>query len=544
MPQKFYIYDTKIKDWVETHKEWCMGDIEHRAKKLIDSSKEKQEVLEGVLAAVADLNYFMEHNAYENRLDAAVRWRLQYSDKMKTVIIIGDVCIVNVSISKESEKEFNSYWYNEDGSINIEAFLARDVNRINYDRNFELLRRMKQLSLRLNYDKWNYVAIPGERNTEAYWGRTVIDRDDWTLDESGIHAAVPDVVIRDAYDILKKYAEEEFGFEPTVPLKYLDAQLLKKYVCYPLDVNVADFMNIFDFSFGAQIVRKNDDNFELVCEYMNIEPSKSIKKAYHENGSSLLVIHYLRKYLNIEDVNVWQLFFDCKKLLGKKYNQLIIDKQGDIRIIIKNYSWQIIGEIFSETEQLKRYYDWAAEKWGTKLAGQQIRAVIEGVSREQSDLLSMLDYVEYDIPDDIVKCLHQTGLSHEAHELMNEENEKVRKRKRDEKRQTPFKLTKTDLSRECIMKKGKIVAAKNGSELWEISSAMHNCVYTYDTRIENGECTIYTYQRDEMPLVCIEVQNSVIVQVYGICNEPIYGELLDEVKDWAVLNDIEFKPIY
>lgn len=93
------------------------------------------------------------------------------------------------------------------------------------------------------------------------------------------------------------------------------------------------------------------------------------------------------------------------------------------------------------------------------------------------------------------------------------------------------------------MDNGKIVVAKRGTDLLKISETLHNCVYSYADKMKNKESCIYTYQNDDNMIACIEVQDHAVVQLYGNYNKRIKGLALSEIKDWALLNKLEFNPM-
>ena len=113
--QNFYIYDVSNGIWKETNDEKFTGDIDSVPKKLINKGEKGFSLPEGTLAAEADFDAY-EVSYSTSCINAAVRWRLQVSEKQQVVIIIGECCNVRESGNKFDraiEPDFDNFIENE-----------------------------------------------------------------------------------------------------------------------------------------------------------------------------------------------------------------------------------------------------------------------------------------------------------------------------------------------------------------------------------------------------------------------------------------------
>lgn len=548
--QKFYIYDVSNGIWKETNDEKFTGDIDSVPKKLINKGEKGFSLPEGTLAAEADFDAY-EVSYSTCCINAAVRWRLQVSEKQQVVIIIGECCNVREcgnSFDRLIESDFDNFIENEVGNFvfteldelnGFDGLIPNELNNKNIDRKMEIYRDVHQVSLRLDFAKWSYNAIPAIQEKDG-------GKQDWTSGELETYVEIPPIVINDAYTILKEFAYKEFGFYPTIPEGVFGVELLKAYTCYPLDVSVFPFLSVLNYSFLQKVLRKSDSNFDLVCEYLDLPKTKGLRKVYHENSRALLFIYIMREKLGITDQNVWQEFYGMKKIYDKDVTVLSIQPNQpltfkDVKSIYSyNFYW-IKGD--KNWAKLKRFYEWLSLHAGVQKAGNLICQNMNNWCQEYGDLMNMMDSDNYDIPDEIIKKVKSSGLSVEAHDRLIAINTQLRYKRRYSELDYDFNLTKTELDRETVLDNGKIVVAKRGTDLLKISETLHNCVYSYADKMKNKESCIYTYQNDDNMIACIEVQDHAVVQLYGNYNKRIKGLALSEIKDWALLNKLEFNPM-
>lgn len=523
MEQKYFIYDIDNKVWIETKDKALTGEISILSRALAGQDEDKGYVRQNLLWAVTDFSLFdISYNV--KNIYAPVRWRVQASEKSQVVIIIGEYCNV---------VQNQSGWV-----YKINKRYGRENHK---PLKYELMRNVNQISLRLDYKNWKYTAIPATPDKVESSGVVYNYRIDWTMPNKASYVEIPDAVVKCAMEILQGFAKDEFGFNPTVPANMEGAELLKSFVRYPLDPSVAFWVDALEYSFGMKVLHNTPTNFEAVCEALGLPPSKGLKKVYHENSKNLLLIYYLHKYLEIDDINVWQLFYDDSSMFSESLDSIGIDRQGEFYSRGATVWYRKPNS--KVTSGLKSYYAWASEKWGNLTAGIHVRGAVVNWCHELGYLLEMLKRNEYQLSDETMQILYKEGISIEANDAVAREyrNEHKHYVSKVITIDDTFELKKADIMRECDARIGKFVAARSVNELVEISKKMENCVYTYSLDACDGVCTIYTLQTDDEYLACIEVRKGAIVQALGANNERLHGEILDEVKEWALKYDLELK---
>lgn len=551
MEQIYYIYDGEKNGWIESSEAWVKDDIENFNIEFVsDGTAEistdnigmyKNNAYSKRLLAYINLDYAARHDGYRT---AVARWRVQFYREQRTVIIYADCYNVRVSITL---KHFPGIF---DGEYihNIESFKNSP----------------RQYSLRLDYGKWKYTAIPAKSHQAESGGNTFNYRYDWTEPEFDFSVEIPAVVVARVMSFMEVLATEEFGFKPVVTQNIPGNLLLKYYVQYPLDVGVGYYVDMLGYDFANKVLRKTDSNFELVCDYLGLPKTAGLKKAYHENALALAYCWFLKE-IGIDDLNIWKYFYDGKFLMGTSLTRLGIDRSGEMyRKAGGSWRcwWSTRGlwdkERYDEyiardkDKYNTRYigwhllYTWLLEKWGVQRTGEILSDVLKNTDYDKYDCFVMWlsDYCDGDFPEEFVQAIYRSGFSREAHDIRNELYMQDYNRKASEMKKIEFKLTRGELAREEETALGAIKVARSGNDLFLISENMHNCVFRiYTEKSQKKRCTIYYLQKDDEYMACIEVVNGVVVQAFGKYNRVLLGELRSEIKDWCIRNNLTFAPV-
>ena len=551
MEQLYYIFDEKNRLWIETKDLWVTDDIEKYNLKFLNSLMSDEELLkeaikkpeDNTLLAYLDLNYSSTVTGFKN---AVARWRIQIYKEQKTVIVLADT--FNVMVKHRYRCDYKNFL---EKPVSIEHF-----SKIS-----------KQFSLRLDYGRWKYTAIPFRAEQVEVRGSMVDYKFDWAEGNLDFSVQIPSNIVNRAMGFLQEMAREEFGFNPTVPSNMPGDKLLKYFVQYPLDVSVGWYVDMLGFDFYSKVVRKNQSNADLVCDYLQLPKTKGIKKVYHENPEALIICYFLKE-IGIEDINVWQYFFDGKTLMGVNMNQLGIDRNGEFYFKDNSYDarryWWDNSSAYDERELAEyigkdkdkyntRYvgwhllYSWLMDKWGAKKTGEILRDVLLNIDYYKYDCLRLWleDYRENNFPEEFVQAIYRYGISREAHDLRNELIRQAVNHKLNDQYlhllTIEFKLNKVEMGREEETALGSFRIARSGRDLYFVSENMHNCVFRlYTKKMQLKACTIYYLQKDEEYLACIEVIKGTVVQAYGKYNKVLAGDLLETVTDWCVRNDLTY----
>ena len=556
MEQLYYIFDGKKWEWTESDEEWVKRDIEEFNIELVTNAmtaKDKALVAkkqsENNLLAHFDFEYSdVGHNFEFGSLggmtvnaNVVARWCLQLYREQKLAIIMADAFKVEITgCCTKSENTCHRYKY-------IQAERTQSFYRWHRYKLFDTIH--KQYILRLDYGNWNYTAVPNKKS--RIWSNNYYYnvKHDWTDKGFYFSLEIPQAVVARAMAFLKGLAMEEFGFSPTVPDNIPGNKLLKYFVQYPMDVNVGLYVDMLGNDFGRQELRKNDSNFDLVCDYLKLPKTKSLKKAYHANYAALAICYFLARRIGIEDINIWQYFLAGQKLLENDIDTFGIDRDGCIYLKKRRntffwFDWHLL-------------YEWLLEKWGAKRTGEILsEALLKPLDRDKWDCLRLWreDYEEDDLPAEFVRAIYCHGISKEAHDVrnmlvpqVNEQNNQVKEQRNRERLLNMcdiiFDLTQNELAREEETSEGTFKVARTGRDLYDISNNMRNCVFRcYTKSMQRKNCTIYYLQKGKKYLACIEVRKRMVVQALGMCNSKLRGDLYKAVTSWCARHELIYWP--
>lgn len=133
---------------------------------------------------------------------------------------------------------------------------------------------------------------------------------------------IPDIVVNYAMDAMRECTFYACGIKPSVLSQMKGKKKIQAYLDRPFDLNIVflkqflkefihddDGNDIFDEIFP----RDQKDNYKVICKLLDINPPKSLRKAYSFNPYSI-VWYMIFKQWNINDINFIQRFFyldDC-----------------------------------------------------------------------------------------------------------------------------------------------------------------------------------------------------------------------------------------
>lgn len=523
MEQKYFVYDINQHDWVETKSPKLTGEVDRLHKMLVGQDDKVRYANNDILWAVADFSLFDLSYSVTN-INAVVRWRIQVSERQQVVIIIGECCNL---VEDKSYSSFNNLVSNKKAK-------------------YQLMRNVNQISLRIDYKNWKYTAVPGERKQGALSGFTYNYTIDWTTEAQSKYVAIPQTVALSALEILKKFSAEEFPNEKAAPVMMSGVDMLKGFVRYPLDPNAAFWVDTLDYGFGLKVNRKALNNFPAVCEYLSIPENEDLEKVYRDNTKALLVIYYLKKYLQIEDSNVWKLCYEADTLLNVSLANYGLGKNGELynKTLVKSFSYRDDDAMVTS---FRNYYAWAKEKWNDEIAGRHIADIVMNWNKDMEALLVMLVANVYELTPETMAMLEKLGLTREVSEAVADEYEakqaaeEAKTEDDDGKVTDEFKLTKMELKREEKTSQGEFVAARNEADLWKITKAMDNYAFLRAHDAREKKCTVYYFQQKGTPVAYLEVRKGAVVVATGRGDERLAGGLLDEVKLWAFKYKLDFK---
>lgn len=555
--QLYFIYDCENRTWRESQEEWVKEDMEKIPVKLIletDSQDKIDQFLaennQHTLFAYSTKNIHDYRQDYLNKY-AVARWRVQLFEKQQTAIIIADVLT-----------------------------LVSD-NDTDYPYNFSLSpKSCQQFSFRLDYGRGKYMANPYIEISSELYSCRLKNKWDW-IDNLGlynkkfsIYPVLPDTVGHKAMEFLKNLARKEFGFVPTVPDNIPMGNLLKYFVQFPLDVNVGWYADLLGENFKQRINRNNDSNFKLLCEVFSLPPLKSLKKAYN-NNCRVMFICYILKLIGVEDINAWQQFYGIRKIMGTDIETLglVLGRNGSFKdglFYIKTaYKWHNLGHrgkweygddsnISFVIQTPADLVKWIIERWGIKRTVEIIYPIINewnGMVNDSIHMWRLLKNTEY-MHENIIKHMYRNGFTNELHDILMyhfiryqdaREAELAERNNADAERRRKllpleFSLTPEELCLAEETKYGTFHIARTGADLHRTGKLFENCVFSYATRMETKQCTIYYLMKEEIPLACIEVRGKEICQASGPRNKRMKPEARMAVQEWSEKHGLYLPP--
>ena len=85
---------------------------------------------------------------------------------------------------------------------------------------------------------------------------------------------------------------------------------------------------------------------------------------------------------------------------------------------------------------------------------------------------------------------------------------------------------------------------KDNIELHNWGERFHNCVGTYNDKIQNRKCNIITFWEDNAPVLCVEIhiRNNYVIQAYGTCNShPDKITDTEFIENFVKINKLDYK---
>lgn len=286
------------------------------------------------------------------------------------------------------------------GPINI----AADVAEVHYDRAGALLH-------------WHNFSV------SAHMGKQCMvinklqgsDSKDWMADT---HVEMPDIVVETALQALQESTKCVTGLKPSVLSQIKGNACITAYIERPFDLNI-----VFLKQFLKNYIGKNfdeifpydcKDNYRIVCRLLDIDPPKSLRKAYSYNPYSI-VWYMLFQYWQVKDINLMQKFFyldDCMAGLSLKKFYITSDETKRIEYV-RSYS--------SEWNAMNRYCVWRLSQEGEKKFLRWLYQVssTDSLQTWQWDTINAFYYNESKLSDGIKRILLRDGLTQYVHDQIS-----------------------------------------------------------------------------------------------------------------------------
>lgn len=104
-----------------------------------------------------------------------------------------------------------------------------------------------------------------------------------------------------------------------------------------------------------------------------------------------------------------------------------------------------------------------------------------------------------------------------------------------------FKYETKSQHNKGVMDVWTITQILNTKELAAEGTAQHHCVYSYRTRCQCGDCSIWSLKLNDSRKITMELlNNGSLVQIRGYANRPAYADEMNVIKRWASENNLRF----
>ncbi len=324
------------------------------------------------------------------------------------------------------------------------------------------------------------------------------------------YAYVPKNVCRAVQALLQERMRITEGIYPTIMMEKDYGHQLTAFIERPYDLNITFLKNFVGEDVYEKLFPRNQkDNYKPLCEYLEIKPPKSLRKAY--------ALNLIRRMLN----------YDC--ICGYSVKEFVYSKEENrvvAGIVDNRTSIGVIEETFkrlladgSEMYCIKVLCDlsrWNWQDWQ--------RDSIEMYSRCYNYLsLQLRQKIAHEgftesIHDDLVEVLNYYGVDISEVRIIKYEQQYL------------------DL--ECNINGYDIFLVHRQSELGKIGKALHNCVASYENRVGTDRCMIVSVRREGKYVACIEIDKRQIIQAKGFANSELDGELRVVLNYWAKENHL------
>ena len=325
---------------------------------------------------------------------------------------------------------------------------------------------------------------------------------------------IPTEITQIIFEDLFNYAARFFGFRPNVSQFALDHvtenwEILTRFIDRPLDMNLTYLKKFLPKNFNADFPRDSQDNFEKVCELLEIQPSDELHSEYFENPFALIIQKVMEK-LGFTSTEAIRTFYNCssENFFG---HDLRIDSTENFpdEMEIEFTRWAIneIGE--SETAKLLRD---SCENWDS--AAKDIILMWESViDTEQLDELKAIffDGFSAENRNALAAFLIRKKISRESTLFYSRRERSLQ----DQLGDLEFKLP------------------RDVDELFDISSALKIAMREYVKMTLARKTTLIAVKKEDQYIALVEFHDGRILQARIEKDRPPAGELKDSIILWA-----------
>lgn len=372
--------------------------------------------------------------------------------------------------------------------------------------------------------------------------------------------AYPVTVTEKTIDMLRDLAKVMYGLKPAkVNCITVNENYIKAFLFRPYDLNCYFLQKYVNMEY---IPKDCKNAYHIICEQLETNPPKGLKKLYHYNPYVVPMYRVLCE-LGFKDYNLMRLFFDDYKIgdvdfsqCGKcdfpfwdtggiKYNKQNKPSQIDRRQNNDMISQDEIDYLLSSLDEeklLRQYNEYRAwnklkfivnwfmqNKSELNVARKLYKYTKESDIRWKNDVYNMLYQYFDDLSDTVKNEFLSHGCTVAVHDKLVFEINHL-EYVRQEIKYRPY-----EEELQCEINGFRFELPRYTDEFADIGREMSNCLASYIQSVLNHNCTIVVVKKDNHCLACIEVneEGRDIIQALGFNNKNLEGDIKDIVIMWS-----------
>ena len=315
---------------------------------------------------------------------------------------------------------------------------------------------------------------------------------------------VPPIVADDVLELLKNELVPYLGYKPSTLGFNHTVRDIYAFIFKPLDYRIALFYNFIGSKFYYLFSDNENNNFNILCEYLNIKPSKGLRKAYSLKYSSIIV-YYVMRYLGFKDYNAISKMYYVDNILNIDLSDVVSDREWfDLHL-----------------SYLKEYTKWCIVKKGEMWAVKRLKTIEYDEYLE--DILRIFSSYKEVLFDKLQEEFLKRAFNKKSHDFFVKEVNKI-----DAVQGTGSRIEydESDLMLECIINGYEFALVHDENEFADIGRALHNCISGYKSDVLKKYCRIITISKDGKYVAGIElIKGNLVHQALSYCNHILEGEL-------------------
>ncbi len=256
--------------------------------------------------------------------------------------------------------------------------------------------------------------------------------------------------------------------------------------------------------------RTDPEVFKKLCSAMQIRNTKTIRKLFIERPLSLLT------YLNIKDCGFTDINLYYRILENIEFSDFFDMTENEYLSFFTKYSIGLRGELATMNTLLK----------GS-----------ESFYEKQDAIVMFAQYFD-NIPEELRKSILYDGFTSFNHNALSKLSYQL------ENQNVEYSYRAEQLSLCDKIEDYEFLLPENTNMLCDIGAAMHNCVASYNKRIQRKSCTIVYVKKSDNYELCIEVRQNQIFQELARYNEDPSDEQKKILEKWHARHKLTYSSRY